>query len=390
MLSSRTASRGQARDRFDNGRRALRRRASTAGRGPAIAHGARHVRRRHRAARHAARVVRAQPVRACSHREHRPVRGARARRRVRGVRRGRPQPRCARAVVHDAGTEGAGHAAPATRGRRSALCRRPGRARCRGELVSRGGRGRARRCGVRAAPGDRRLRQRPGDRGARTRGVREQRRRAYARTERRSGRSGIRGGAACGERDDLPAGLRSCTDGDSGAGRGVVTWQRRAHDLGRHAGAPRNEDVLLASARGTRAPRSRRDARHRRRLRSKGRAATRGDVRDARGAESSGGTEVDRGPAREPHGGGPSTPRARGRRHGLRRRRHDPRHQDRSRPGRRRLPDTVAGRYGGGHGHAVPGPVPDPARHVHRDVSVLQHRGSHRVSRAVGVRVGRT
>ena len=128
------------------------------GRGRAAAHRPRHLRRRHRAARDAARVLRAQPVRP------RRASGASTRRR-----------RCAlpgvRAVFTAAdlnpdvkeqwhtsiGPASPETPAPAAGRRRGALRRRPGRAGGRREPLPRRGRGRAGRRRLRAAPGGRRL-----------------------------------------------------------------------------------------------------------------------------------------------------------------------------------------------------------------------------------------
>ncbi len=87
---------------------------------------------------------------------------------------------------------------------------------------------------------------------------------------------------------DPPAGLRRGADGGSRPGRRLLAGHRRAHDLLGHPGAPRGAPVLLPPARPARAPDPRRHARHRRRLRPEGPGAARRDVPDARRPARSG------------------------------------------------------------------------------------------------------
>ena len=71
--------------------------------------------------------------------------------------------------------------------------------------------------------------------------------------------------------------------------------------------------------------------------------------------------EVDRGPSREPDVGRAGPPRARHGQHGLRRRRRDRRRPHRPRPGRRRLPDALAGGHLGRR-RACCSPAPTASR----------------------------
>ena len=338
----------------------------------AAAHRARHLRRRHRAARHAPRLLRAQPVRPGPHRRHRRVRGAGAPRRARRVRRRRPQPGRARAVVHAARARRCRHAAAAARRGRGALRRRPGRARRRREPLRRRGRGRAGRRRLRAAAAGRRL---PHGRGGR---------RARARPTTRATSSGSCAGAPASALDEVFAGGRPRRRARRSTSRRTrrCRWRRAAWS----SSGTRRAASSRSGPRRRRRTRSGRSARGCSASPSTGSASIMRDTGGGFGQkimvkreemclmlaarEGAGRGEVDRGPAREPDGGGQVAPRARRRPHGVRRRRHDPRRPHRLRAGRRRVPDAVAGR----HRHAAvgllfPGPYRVPGRDVHVDSS---------------------
>ena len=207
--------------------------------------------------------------------------------------------------------------------RRGPVRRRHRRPRRGGQPLPRGGRRRAGRRGLRAAARGRRLRVREDGGSARARGLPGQPRGRARRRARRDDRRRLRRRRARGQRDDLGAGAGRRPDGDPRPGRGVVAGQRRADRLGGHAGTARGADVRRPAARHPRAQRPGDHPRRRRRLRAEGRAAARGHLRAAGGAQAGRRGQVDRGPPGEPavrrHGpararrrrGSPSTRRGR-------------------------------------------------------------------------------
>ena len=360
-------------------------------RGRPAAHRPRHLRRRHRAAGDAARVLRAQPVRPRRDPRDRHVGRARAARRARRVHRRRPEPRRQGAVAHVDRPREPGDAAPAAGRRRGPLRRRPGRARRRREPLPRRGRGRARRRRLRAAARRRRLHRRP---STPTRSCTSSHGsnvigelaglpavRARRRVRRRRARR---------ERDDLPAGVRARADGRARPRRRLLARDRRAHDLRGDAVAARGAAVLLAPARDARAPHPGRDARHRRRLRAEGHGPARRDVPDARGAEGRRAGEVGRGPAREPArrrasratstatSRWRSTPTARSR----------PRTSTSS-PTAAPTPPRGRSAPAAAVGVLFPGPYRVPRARLRDQDDLHEHRRPHRVPRPVAVRVAR-
>ena len=203
-----------------------------------------------------------------------------AARRARRVRRGRPQPRGARALVH------VSWAATS----RTRLGRRWPRARCASSATRSPWSSPTSRYIAEDAvelvdvdydplPAGRRLRSRRVSERLVHDGVPGQPRRR-ARRAAAGGRSTTWSPPAAHvvEETDPPAGVRRGADGDAGPRRRVERGQRRADDLGGDAGPPRGAGVLLAPARDPRAPDPGDHARHRRRVRSEGHPPARGDA----------------------------------------------------------------------------------------------------------------
>ena len=173
--------------------------------------------------------------------------------------------------------------------------------------------------------------------------------------------------------------------------RRVDAAERRAHDLGRHAGAARGPRVLRPAARPPRAPHPRRSRDTGGGVRPEGRASSarrcascwpRRKVPAAiKWIEDRRENLMAAGKSRHEHGDGA---------HGVRRRRHDPRRAHRLRAGRRRVPDAVAGRTAARpSGMLFPGPYRVPTATFTTKFVFTEHRRPHRVPRAVAVRVGR-
>ena len=252
-----------------HGHRVRRERQAQGGRAPARRQ--RPLRRRHPAARHAARRVCAQRPRPCPHPRRRPQCGARHAGRASGAGLCRPAAAAARqraaAVRAQSGDHPASHAlfTGECGGR---LCRRADRHRGGGEPRAGGGRRGAGRSRLRGAAGGVRLR-----RGGRTRkpGRAPRRRVEHCRAradQPRRHRSGVRPGRARGSRPHQYSPRRTVLHRMPRPGRQPRPGDRRLHRLHFLAGLAPHQAWTARRARSQRQPDARGDTRRRRRLRT--------------------------------------------------------------------------------------------------------------------------
>ena len=266
----------------------LRRRAGQPRRGRAVAHGPRHVRRRHLAAGHAARVLRAQPPRPRRDPSDRHLRRARAAGRARGVHRGRPEPRRQGAVAHVHRPAEPGDAAPAA-GRGARCASSATRSRSSSPRAARSRRTR---------PTSSRSTTSPCPRSSTTPTPKHAT--VLVHEQHGSNVIGELAGLPASALDDVFAAAAHVTTetiyqqayaAAPMEGRGlIVDYSRATGDLTIYAATQSPHEVRLFCSRllgHARAPHPGRDARHRRRLRAEGHGAARRDVPDARGARRS-------------------------------------------------------------------------------------------------------